>query len=112
MDLEHELRQALTRKNPPRGFDEKVLGRIASGEEVGQPKPPARWTGYALAVAASLAIVAGGTFYLWQHERQQQMDAEQTARSVVLALQITSAKVSAVQMKVQEISRYERQAQY
>jgi len=112
MDLERELRQALTRKSPPRGFDEKVLGRIASGERVALPKPPARWTGYALPVAASLAIVAGGSFYFWQHERQRQMDAEQTARNVVLALQITSAKVSAVQMKVQEISRYERQAQY
>ena len=112
MDLERELRQALTRKDPPRGFDEKVLGRIASGEEVGLGKPPARWTGYALPVAASLAIVAGGSFYFWQHERQRQMDAEQTARNVVQALEIASAKVSAVQMKVQEISRYERQAQY
>jgi hypothetical protein len=44
MDLERELRQALQRKSPPRGFDEKVLGRIASGEKVSQPKPPARWT--------------------------------------------------------------------
>ncbi len=110
MDLERELRQALTRKNPPRGFDEKVLGRIASGEQVESPVPPARWAGYALPLAASLAIVAGGSYYVWQQE-QQQRETERTARNVVLALQIASEKVSAVQMKVQEISRYERQIQ-
>ena len=110
MDLERELRQALTRKNPPRGFDEKVLGRIASGEKVESPVQPARWAGYVLPLAASLAIVAGGSYYLWQQERQQR-ETERTARNVVLALQIASAKVSAVQIKVQEISRYERQIQ-
>ncbi len=112
MDLERELRQALTRKSPPRGFDEKVLGRIASGERVESPVqvPPLRWAGYALPLAASLAIVAGGSYYLWQQERQQR-DTERTARNVVLALQIASEKVSAVQTKIQEISRYERQIQ-
>jgi hypothetical protein len=110
MDLERELRQALTRKSPPRGFDEKVLGRIASGEQVEAPVQPARWAGYVLPLAASLALVAGGSYYLWQQERQQR-ETERTARNVVLALQIASDKVSAVQTKVQEISRYERQIQ-
>ena len=109
MDLEHDLRQALTRKSPSRGFDEKVLERIASGEKVISPVTPARWGGYALPVAASLAIMAGGSYYLWQQD--QQRETERTAHSVVLALQIASEKVSAVQTKIQEMSRYERQIQ-
>ena len=47
---------------------------------------------------------------MWQQE-QQQRETERTTRNVVLALRIASEKVSAVQTKVQEISRYDRQTQ-
>jgi hypothetical protein len=110
MDLERELRQALTRRNPSPGFDEKVLARIASGERLEVPIPPARWRGYALPIAASLAIVVGASYYSWQQQREQR-ETERTAQNIVLALQIASEKVSAVQARVQEISRYERQIQ-
>ena len=113
MNLEHELQQALKRKSPPRGFEDKVLARITSGDTVQSPAPQLFWTRHALPVAASLAMVFGGSYYFWQHEQQQrQMQTERAARDVVLALQIASEKVSAVQVKVQEITQHERQAQY
>ena len=111
MNLEHELQQALKRRNPPRGFEERVLARIASGETVQPPGPQLSWTRHALPVAASLAILAGGSYYFWQYERQQQAQTERAAHDVVLALQIASEKVSAVQLKVQEIRHHERQTQ-
>jgi hypothetical protein len=109
MDLERELRQALSPKSPSPGFDKKVLERIASGETVESPVASPRWPGYVLPLAASLAIVAGGGYFTWEQRERRQ--TEQTARNVVLALQIASEKVSAVQTRVQEISRYERQIQ-
>jgi hypothetical protein len=63
-----------------------------------------------LPLAASLAVIFGGYFAVhWQRQEQQQ--TERAARDVVLALQIASEKVSAVQVKVQEINQHERQTQ-
>jgi hypothetical protein len=104
MNLEHELKQALKRKNPPQGFEDKVLKKIASRETVESPVAASPWARRALALAASLVIVFGGAYYLSQQERQQQLQTERAARDVVLALQIASEKVSAVQVKVQEIT--------
>jgi hypothetical protein len=107
MNLEHELQQALKRKSPPRGFEDRVLRRIASGETIQSPEADIPWTRRLLPLAASLAIAFGGSYYLWQQERQQQMQTERAASEVVLALQIASEKVSAVQVKVQEITYHE-----
>ena len=104
MNVEHELRQALKRKNPPKGFEEKVLKRIASGDAIDAPAPATPRARRALPVAASLAIVFGSSYYFWQHDRQQQVQTERALRDVVAALQIASEKVSAVQVKVQEIA--------
>jgi len=112
MNLEHELQHALKRKSPASGFDERVLRRIASGGTIqAPPPPPARWARRALPVAASLALAIGGSYYV-QQQRHKQAQAEQAARDVVLALRIASEKVSAVQVKVQEISHHERQVDY
>ena len=112
MNLEHELQQALKRKSPPRGFDQRVLARIASGDTAQLPARPSPWSRRLLPLAASLALVFGGTYYLAQQQRQaHQAQTERAARDVVLALQIASEKVSAVQLKVQEINQHERQIQ-
>jgi hypothetical protein len=110
MNLEHELQQALKRKSPSRGFDQRVLARLASGHSSRMPDRQSPWLRRALTLAASLALVVGGTSYLRQQQRQeQQAETERAARDVVLALQIASEKVSAVQLKVQEINQHERQ---
>jgi hypothetical protein len=61
-------------------------------------------------LAASLALVFGGAYYVaHQQWQQQQAQTERATRDVLLALQIASEKVSAVQVKVQEINQHERQ---
>ena len=72
---------------------------------------------FALPVAASLMLLAGGSYYVQQrdaHRVQEQQSQQfrqtaQAAHDVVRALQIASEKVSAVQAKVQEMTHHERQ---
>ena len=112
MSLEQDLRRALGRKDPPPGFDNKVLSRIAAGETVRTPTPIRRWQRAALPIAASLILLFGASYYVQQdlrqrHAREAQAQTEQAARDVVLALRIASEKISAAQAKVEEITRYE-----
>jgi uncharacterized protein HemX len=110
MSLEQELRRALTRKDPPGGFDDRVLSKIAAGETV-RARIGARRSGrVALPIAASLMVAFGAMYYMQQQQRQvhdTHAHAEQTTRQVVLALQIASEKIAAAQAKVEEITRYE-----
>ena len=76
MNLEHELQQALKRKSPPRGFEDRVLSRIAAGEAIQSPEPGTRWARRLLPLAASLAIAFGGSYYVWQQERNQLAQTE------------------------------------
>lgn len=110
MSLEQELRRALRRKEPPSGFDDRVLSRIAAGETVRISPPHTRWTRVALPIAASLLLAFGATYYVQEHRRmelERQAHTEQAVREVVFALQIASETISAAQAKVEEITRYE-----
>lgn len=116
MNLDHDLRQALRRKEPPPGFSERVLNKISSGE-IALPHTPSSRRRFLLPVAASLTLLAAGSYYLQeratnraQEEQSQQFrETAQAAHDVVLALQIASEKVSAAQTKVQEMTHHERQ---
>lgn len=118
MSLEQELRRALKRKDPPSGFDDRVLSRIASGETLRVPHAQSRWARVSLPIAATVMLAIGATYYVQfqQHERrlarEQQAHAEQSARDVVLALQIASDTVAAAQAKVEEMTRYEPTSDY
>ena len=111
MSLEHELRRALKRKDPPSGFDDRVLSRIARGETVRAATPARTWTHAFLPIAASLMLAFGATYYVQQQQQRQaraaQAKTEQTVSDVVLALQVASETVAAAQAKVEEITRYE-----
>ena len=121
MSLEQELRRALRRKDPASGFDDRVLSRIAAGpstrlrprETVRIPQAQTRWVRFPLPIAASLMLAIGAAYYVQyqQHQdaqhREQQARVEQTARDVVLALQVASETISEAQAKVEEITRYE-----
>jgi hypothetical protein len=111
MSLEHELRRALKRTDPPGGFDDRVLSRIARGETA-PSTPPARFGTHAfLPIAASLMLAFGATYYMHQHQQRQaraaQAETERTVSDVVLALQVASETVAAAQAKVEEMTRYE-----
>jgi uncharacterized protein HemX len=111
MNLEHELRRALRRKDPPSGFHEKVLSRIAAGETPRTRTTISIWPRVALPLAASLMLAFGGTYYVHRQQERQarelRVQTEQATREVVLALQIASEKISAAQAKVEEITRYD-----
>ena len=113
MSLEQQLRRALKRKDPPSGFDDRVLSRIAKGQsQTGHVATVRRgWARMSLPIAASLLVAFGATYYVQQEQdrqlRENQAQTEQAARDVVLALQIASDTISAAQARVQEITRHE-----
>lgn len=116
MSLEQELRRALKRKDPPRGFDDRVVSKIIAGGCLGQTPgvqtPTRRWSRASLPIAASLILAFGATYYIQQQQQQRNASeayahAEQATREVVLALRIASETVAAAQVKLEEITRYE-----
>lgn len=116
MSLEQELRRALKRRDPPSGFDDRVVSKIAAGRTAQVAIGTPRWRHALLPIAASLMLAIGATHYA-QQQRQRRADqahahAEQTTHDVVLALQIASETISAAQAKVEEITRYEPKNDY
>jgi hypothetical protein len=90
--LEEELRKALARKEPPPDFAARV--RAAA-----RPRPifARRW----LSAAAALLVIAGGAGGLaWRHHRG--MVAK---RQVMLALQISAAKLQRIQAHLREVNQ-------
>ena len=116
MRLEQDLRHALKRKDPPTGFDDRVLSRIASGETAHVRTSVRRQRQVLLPVAASLMLAFGATYYVQQQQQRRALEAqthaEQRAENVVLALQIASETISAAQARVEEITRYEPTKDY
>jgi len=113
MSLEHDLRRALKRKDPPSGFDDRVLSKMAAGEPVHVPLDARRWGRLSLPIAASLMLAIGATYYVQQQQqRRADLVHARTAHDVVLALQIASETISAAQAKVEEMTRYEPKNDY
>jgi hypothetical protein len=106
--FEDELRKALQREEPPAGFSDRVLSRIASRPARapwwnallrGFERPAARWAG---AVALSLVLVVAGLRY--QRDREMRAEGEHAKEQVMLALRITADKLQFVQEKIQKRS--------
>jgi hypothetical protein len=89
MDLEQELHSALSRKDPPPGFAERV-------EEAAErpPRQPAsaRW----LALAASIVLLVGGVAY-----RRHQ--GEVAKQQLMTAMKITAVQLNHIQTHVREV---------
>lgn len=83
-ELEDRLRRAFEREEPPAGFAERVFARTRP------VRTPPRWLA---AAAAVLVLAVAGCAYRW-HEGQT------AKREVLLALRITSAKLSHIQAQV------------
>ena len=111
MSLEHELRRALKRTEPPDGFDDRVMSRIARGDTapVRTVRPP--WVSVVLPVAASVMVAVGTSYYAQQQQQRQahaaQAETQQHVSDVMLALRVASETVAAAQARVEEITRYE-----
>jgi hypothetical protein len=87
-DFEHQLREALSRKEQPASFEAKVFAAIAAEKSV--PRTSWRWE----ALAASVLLVAA----FWaQHERAAGEAAKAHLR---LALRVTVTELSKIQNSV------------
>lgn len=86
--LEQELKNALSRKEPSEGFDERVAAAARRPRVVAMPAR--RW----LAAAAAVIVLAGaGEGYRWHR-------GEVAKQQVMLAMRITGEKLSFVQARI------------
>jgi hypothetical protein len=93
-DLDAELRRALRPVEPPRGFTERVMTRVAAG-------PRARWrVPFGLAATALLGL---GIYVHSQHQRQQLAGLE-ARREVIEALRLTDQKLDLAYQTVKDAS--------
>lgn len=106
MELEKDLERLLRRERPPAGFAARVMQRIDSeGDDRRGRLAPTMRNGWwrALAAALLLAIVGGGWI---AHHEQEQREGERARAQVLLALQITSAKMHAAREHVRELGTH------
>ena len=105
-ELNSELRKALSREEPPVGFEARLMARLAS-----EPKREtglARWFKLAmprfpmmsrLAFASVLCLmVAAGVHY--ERERQERVEGEAAKAKLMQALRVTGTELQAVREKV------------
>jgi hypothetical protein len=107
--LEDELRSALRRQEPPAGFLERVMARLAA-----QPARRAGWAeavrsffrlprlGWvAVGIAACFLLVIG----VLQYRRERHAQGEVAKEQLKQALHIASSKLNLARKRVQEIDR-------
>ncbi len=101
MNLERELREALRRPDPPAGFAEGVMNRIARGEGGRSLRAPASRRFALRAAAALLVVLVGG----WEGYRfEQRRRAEEAAEGAVTALRIASQKLNLAKESIEHHS--------
>ena len=123
MNMDHELHDALRRKQAPHDLADRVLARINQGEAASkQGAHPSRqgaspsWQGAGaislrsgsmgsnvrrwLAAAAVLAVTVGGAERYYQ--QQQAAEAARVKEEIRLALQITGDTLARVQSKLSQ----------
>ncbi len=102
MNLDHELRRALPRLEPPPGFAERTLARVNEGATGTPPRPRSvnRWL--AAAVAASIVLTTVG---VGVERRRRQVEADRVRAEVALALRVTGDSVRVVQARLEAAVR-------
>ena len=114
-DLEQELKRALRRCDPPEGFADRVLARVAAGqtESTSRPLvskwhwPVLRWT----AVPAMLAIIAAALGYTAHERRLEKANGQAARQQVMLALRITGSKLRVAQKRLKTVEGAESKAE-
>ena len=103
MNMDHELRDALQRKQAPPDLADRVLARINNGEAQRETHvirsgagshPVLRW----LAAAAVLAVTVGGAERYYT--QQQAAEAARVKEELRIALRITNEALAVVQSKL------------
>ena len=97
--VEKALREALRHVAPPAGFADRVIQRASKGT-VRPGIGGGLWFRWA-AAAALVIVVSGASGGLWYRaEEHRRAEGEAARRQVMLSLEITGAKLRAVQMKI------------
>lgn len=86
-DLEKDLREALARVQPPKGFADRVAARLPEQRR----RPPLYWFA---AVAAGLALVFAAHFGHKQYETSRH--APEIQRQLAFAFQLTAEKLAVI----------------
>ena len=99
MNIDHELRDALRRKQAPDDLADRVLARINQAPAPARPgsswNTNARWL--AAAAVLTLAVGGGARYYA---EQQQAAETARVKEEIRLALQITNDTLARVQSKL------------
>lgn len=93
--FENDLKEALRQVDPPTGFEQRVLARLAR-ESAASTRQPSRFTAWA--TAAGFAFAALGGIAIYQH--QQQRRAIEARDQLLLALRVTSQKLDVVRNRM------------
>lgn len=100
-DFEHQLKSALRRVDPPAGFTERVLARVAQ-EHISAPRSGYRqW----LAAVAALLLFAGTSSLYLRHERV--VEGETAKQKLLVAMHIAGFKLQQAQERVQQVKKLE-----
>lgn len=97
MNIEHELKAALQRKEPSSDFATRVMKKVSTGPAAHAPRRP-RYRAIAAALIMT-AVMGGWTVREVQHRREGQRAREE----VLTALRITSEKLRTAQQHVHDI---------
>ena len=108
--LDDELRSALQRREPPAGFEERLLARIAREKPPAErgwlaslrglvPVPRLRWV--AAGVMACLFIVAGA--YRYRQIQRERAEGEMAKAQVMKAMHLASSKLNVALRKAHAI---------
>jgi len=90
-DFEQELKNALERKEPAKGFTERVMRQVA---------PPPRRSMRGLASLAAAASLFVGMFGVVRY--QEYRKGEQAKQQLMLALRITARTLDTVERKLRD----------
>jgi hypothetical protein len=96
--FDDELRSALSRREPPDGFAERVMARLP-GAKRRHNWLPRSWMP---AAAAVLIAVFGTGSWEYTRVRQERLEAERAKAELIEALELTSVKLQATRTKLLE----------
>jgi hypothetical protein len=98
--LERDLHESLRRRKPPADLEAKVLAQTSAPS--GRGIFSWRW----LAVAASLALLIGGTMLIQENRRQAESErADKAKAELMVAFRITGSKVREIQVRLNSFQK-------
>jgi hypothetical protein len=95
--VERDLRESLSQRQPPPGFAERVFARTRRLE-------PRRTSWVWLAAAALVLLMIGGVGFL--QEQRRQAEGEKAKEQLMAGLRITGSKFNEVKIRLARIQQH------